>query len=109
MNTTYFFFFKNNREKLHRAIRTENIKEIKQILSKSEGSRLARAKNYYGKYFSPSLQYIHIFNYNFVVSLGRCSSHVAVLKENEEIVDYISSRFKQTLRIGDNVFILIAP
>lgn len=34
---------------------------------------------------------------------GRCSLHVAVLMENEEIVEFIASNFKQTLRIGDNL------
>lgn len=43
----------------------------------------------------------------FICVSGRCSIHVAVLQENEEIVDYISTKFKQTLRIGDNVSELI--
>lgn len=33
--------------------------------------------------------------------------HVAVLVENEEMVEYIASNFKQTLKVGDNVRILI--
>lgn len=39
----------------------------------------------------------------FFNHLGRNAAHVAVLKENEEIVGYISSRYKQSLRVGDNV------
>lgn len=29
--------------------------------------------------------------------------HVAVLHEHEDIVDYLASNFRQTLRVGDNV------
>lgn len=29
--------------------------------------------------------------------------HIAILRENEEIVDFIGKNFKQTLKIGDNV------
>lgn len=34
---------------------------------------------------------------------GRCSIHVAVLMENEEIVEHLASNFKSALKIGDNV------
>jgi hypothetical protein len=44
---------------------------------------------------------------------GRCSLHVAVLLENEEIVEFIANTFRQTLRVGDNVsankFFLFSP
>lgn len=29
--------------------------------------------------------------------------HIAILKENEDMVDYIGKGFRQTLKIGDNV------
>lgn len=29
--------------------------------------------------------------------------HIAILKEQEDIVDYIGRTFRQTLKIGDNV------
>lgn len=35
--------------------------------------------------------------------VGRCAIHVAVIHQNEEIVDYIAGNFKSTLRMGDNV------
>lgn len=34
---------------------------------------------------------------------GRTALHIAVLKEQEEIVHYLATKFKQTLHIGDNV------
>lgn len=34
---------------------------------------------------------------------GRCSLHIAVLKENEQIVQYLASTFKECVNIGDNV------
>lgn len=36
-------------------------------------------------------------------SYGRCTLHIAVLCQQEEIVDYLASTFPDTLRIGDNV------
>lgn len=36
-------------------------------------------------------------------SYGRCSLHIAVLCQQEEIVDYIANTFPDTLKIGDNV------
>lgn len=36
-------------------------------------------------------------------SYGRCTLHVAVLCEQEEIVDYVANTFPDTLKIGDNV------
>ncbi|KAJ6629254.1 Arginine kinase Pro [Pseudolycoriella hygida] len=73
--------FEENREKLHRAIRESNLDDVVDILSKTDGLKLAKSKNYF----------------------GRCAAHVAVLKENEEIVDYIASKYKQSLRVGDNL------
>lgn len=45
-------------------------------------------------------------NHAYCVSLhnqGRTSMHIAILKENEDMVDYIGKGFRQTLKIGDNV------
>lgn len=36
-------------------------------------------------------------------SYGRCTLHIAVLCQQEEIVDFITNMFPDTLRIGDNV------
>ncbi len=41
--------FEENREKLHRAIREGNIDDVVDILSKTDGVKLAKAKNYFGK------------------------------------------------------------
>lgn len=41
--------FEENREKLHRAIREGNIQDVVDILSKTDGARLAKSKNYFGK------------------------------------------------------------
>lgn len=121
---------------------------VKELLSGTDASKLARAKNYYGMRereiqfvnlncdLSSKLQgqlvnqnvFFHDFvgvqlissmytkflsivndwnistlnQFLFVVS-GRCSLHVAVLHEHEEMVDYLATNFRQTLRIGDNV------
>lgn len=37
-----------NREKLHRAIRTNDITTVKELIESPEGNDLAKAKNYYG-------------------------------------------------------------
>lgn len=39
----------------------------------------------------------------FAAFSGRCSIHIAVLKERDEIVQYLATLIKQTLHIGDNV------
>lgn len=39
----------------------------------------------------------------FYFQLGRTSLHIAILKEHEDMVDYIGKTFRQTLKIGDNV------
>ncbi|XP_070506432.1 uncharacterized protein [Chironomus tepperi] len=73
--------FEENRERLLFAIRHDDLETVKETLQYNDGAKLARAKNYY----------------------GRCSLHVAVLVENEEIVEYIASNFRQTLKVGDNL------
>ncbi|CRL04180.1 CLUMA_CG017287, isoform B [Clunio marinus] len=73
--------FEENRERLLHAVRHSDINTVKEVLSLPDAAKLARAKNYY----------------------GRCSIHIAVLLENEEIVDYLATNFRQTLRTGDNL------
>lgn len=75
--------FENNRERLHRAIRIGNLDQVRQYAEIDE--KLTSAKNYY----------------------GRCSIHIAVLKEQEEVVDYLASNFKKLLTLGDNVIALV--
>lgn len=73
--------FEETREQLHRAIRQSKTEQVNQILQRPDAARLVRAKNYY----------------------GRSAMHLAVLRGNEDVVDRISTQFRQTLRIGDNV------
>ncbi|XP_058451583.1 uncharacterized protein LOC131430543 isoform X2 [Malaya genurostris] len=73
--------FEDNRENLLKAVRNQNIDKVKEITQLSDGLKLARAKNYY----------------------GRCSLHIAVLFESEEIVEYLATNFRHTLKIGDNL------
>nr|XP_029729387.1 uncharacterized protein LOC115253867 [Aedes albopictus] len=73
--------FEENREKLLSAIREKDLAKVKEITQQLDGAKLARTKNYY----------------------GRCSLHVAVLMENEEIVEYLATHFRPTLKIGDNL------
>lgn len=63
------------------AIRAGDLNQVKTIGQHGDMNRLARAKNYY----------------------GRCSLHVAVLLENEEMVEYLASNIKGTLHVGDNL------
>lgn len=39
-------------------------------------------------------------------SYGRCSLHIAVLCQQEEIVDFLANSFPDTLKLGDNVSFL---
>ncbi|XP_053691986.1 uncharacterized protein LOC128740472 [Sabethes cyaneus] len=73
--------FEESRENLLNAIREQNLQKVMEITQQSDGIKLARAKNYY----------------------GRTSLHIAVLTESEEIVEYLATNFKQTLKIGDNL------
>lgn len=41
--------FEENREKLHRAIRESNMDDVVDILSQTDGGKLAKSKNYFGK------------------------------------------------------------
>lgn len=74
-------FTKATRERLHRAIRSGDLDEVKRIVDSMDGQRLVLAKNYF----------------------GRTALHIAVLKEREEIVYYLASKIKSSLRHGDNV------
>jgi len=73
------------RERVHHSIRRGSISEVMTLLADENdtgsGKLLAIGKNTY----------------------GRCSLHIAVLCQQEEIVDYLAITFPDTLRIGDNV------
>ncbi|XP_055589617.1 uncharacterized protein LOC129741846 isoform X4 [Uranotaenia lowii] len=73
--------FEEKRETLLTAIREKNSPKVMELLEQPDGAKLAKAKNYY----------------------GRCSLHIAVLMENEDLVDFLASRFKSTLKVGDNL------
>uniref|UniRef100_A0A453Z0E2 Uncharacterized protein n=2 Tax=Anopheles gambiae TaxID=7165 RepID=A0A453Z0E2_ANOGA len=73
--------FEENRENLLSAIRQKKFEAVVNLTKLPDGAKLVRAKNYY----------------------GRCSLHIAVLMENEDIVDYLASNFKAALKIGDNL------
>ncbi|KFB49183.1 AGAP009821-PA-like protein [Anopheles sinensis] len=73
--------FEENREHLLTAIRQKQFEAVVNLTKLPDGAKLVRAKNYY----------------------GRCSLHIAILMENEDIVDYLASNFKAALRIGDNL------
>lgn len=55
MNFNQFYFLiisfklKENREKLLYAVRHDDMKIVKEILSRNDAAKLARAKNYYGE------------------------------------------------------------
>ncbi|XP_054740139.1 uncharacterized protein LOC129245781 isoform X2 [Anastrepha obliqua] len=69
------------REELHQMIRDGNVGRVREIVADSNGKWLLKAKNYY----------------------GRTALHIAVLKENEEIVEHFVSLYPDLLKIGDNL------
>ncbi|KAL6261560.1 hypothetical protein P5V15_006647 [Pogonomyrmex californicus] len=73
----------NQREEVHAAIRVGDKERVKELLNKNNGGGklLAVGKN----------------------SIGRCSLHIAVLLEDEELVKFIAKMYPETLRIGDNL------
>lgn len=77
--------FEERRERVHHAIREGSMNDIMQMLADEKetgsGKLLAIGKNSY----------------------GRCSLHIAVLCQQEEIVDYLANTFPDTLKVGDNV------
>ncbi|XP_055838558.1 E3 ubiquitin-protein ligase MIB2 [Episyrphus balteatus] len=70
-----------SREELHQATRNGDFERIKEITSTRKGKWLIKAKNYY----------------------GRNAMHIAVLKEQEEIVEYYVNTCSDALKIGDNL------
>ncbi|GAB0094567.1 uncharacterized protein DMENIID0001_098840 [Sergentomyia squamirostris] len=74
--------FEDRREKLHNIIRNSDLDALQDFLeSTSDAIRLMKARNYY----------------------GRTALHIAVLKEKEDIVEYIVTSFRATIKIGDNL------
>uniref|UniRef100_A0A182NBZ6 Uncharacterized protein n=1 Tax=Anopheles dirus TaxID=7168 RepID=A0A182NBZ6_9DIPT len=73
--------FEENRENLLSAIRQKKFEAVVNLTKLPDGAKLVRAKNYY----------------------GRCSLHISILMENEDIVDYLACNFKGALKIGDNL------
>lgn len=71
------------RDDIHRAIRAGDALKVRELLEvNGEGAKLlALGKN----------------------TTGRCSLHIAVLHEHEDIVRYIAKTHPKTLRVGDNV------
>lgn len=70
---------------MHHVIRNGSIRDLMELLADENdtgsGKLLAVGKNSY----------------------GRCSLHIAVLWQQEEIVDYLANTFPDTLGLGDNV------
>lgn len=77
--------FEERRERVHHAIRQGALNEVQELLADENetgsGKLLAIGRNNY----------------------GRCTLHIAVLCQQEEIVDYLANKFPETLFIGDNV------
>ncbi|XP_030761565.1 uncharacterized protein LOC115886514 isoform X2 [Sitophilus oryzae] len=77
--------FEEKRERVHHAIRQGSINDVMSMLADENdtgsGKLLAIGKNSY----------------------GRCSLHISVLCQQEEIVDYLANTFIDTLKIGDNL------
>ncbi|XP_039956579.1 uncharacterized protein LOC120772186 isoform X8 [Bactrocera tryoni] len=69
------------REELHQMIRDGNVGRAKEIVAEPNGKWLLKAKNYY----------------------GRTALHIAVLKENEELVEHFVNIYPDALKIGDNL------
>lgn len=76
------------RERVHHAIRQGSVSDVMSLLADENdtgsGKLLSIGKNSY----------------------GRCTLHIAVLCQQEEIVDYLANTFPDTLKLGDNVSIL---
>ncbi|XP_074026515.1 uncharacterized protein isoform X2 [Leptinotarsa decemlineata] len=77
--------FEEKRERVHHAIRQGSINDVTDLLADENdtgsGKLLAIGKNSY----------------------GRCTLHIAVLCQQEEIVDFVSNHFPDTLKLGDNL------
>lgn len=100
-----------NREKLHRAIRVGNMEEVRRFIEMPDGHSYAIAKNYYGKnrfFFRHRIKFGNMYIFNDVSkSTGRTALHIAILKEREDIVQFLATTIKQTLFLGDNVSHLV--
>jgi hypothetical protein len=70
----------SRRDWIHSAIRDGDLNKVREVLN---SSRLAVARN----------------------MCGRCALHVAVLAENEQIVEFIATNFPICLGAGDNVML----
>uniref|UniRef100_A0A1L8DU28 Putative 26s proteasome regulatory complex subunit psmd10 n=1 Tax=Nyssomyia neivai TaxID=330878 RepID=A0A1L8DU28_9DIPT len=74
--------FEERREKCHSIIREGDLENLREFLaSSSDAIRIIKARNYY----------------------GRTSLHIAVLKEKEDIVEYIVTNYRAAIKIGDNL------
>ncbi|VEN40808.1 unnamed protein product [Callosobruchus maculatus] len=77
--------FEEKRERVHHAIRQGSVSSVTSLLADENdtgsGKLLAIGKNSY----------------------GRCTLHIAVLCQQEEIVDYLANTFPDTLKLGDNL------
>ncbi|XP_044754262.1 uncharacterized protein LOC123313440 isoform X2 [Coccinella septempunctata] len=77
--------FEEKRERVHHVIRQGSIRDLMELLADENdtgsGKLLAVGKNSY----------------------GRCTLHIAVLWQQEEIVDYLANTFPDTLSLGDNL------
>lgn len=75
--------FKEKRERLHRIIRLGGRSQVEEMLQERDDEciMLAIAKN----------------------ERCRCSLHIAVLSQNEEIVRFLAENFPTTLDVLDNV------
>ncbi|KAF5306989.1 hypothetical protein FQR65_LT07212 [Abscondita terminalis] len=82
---TSILTFEEKRERVHHAIRQGAATEVFSLLADEKdtgsGKLLAIGKNSY----------------------GRCTLHIAVLCQQEEIVDFLVNTFPETLHIGDNL------
>ncbi|XP_049824181.1 uncharacterized protein LOC109601570 [Aethina tumida] len=77
--------FEEKRERVHHAIRQGSVSDVMSLLADENdtgsGKLLSIGKNSY----------------------GRCTLHIAVLCQQEEIVDYLANTFPDTLKLGDNL------
>lgn len=75
--------FKEKRERLHEAIRLGAQGQVEEMLQEQDDEcvMLAIAKN----------------------ERSRCSLHIAVLSQNEEIVRFLAENYPSTLEVLDNV------
>ncbi|CAH2096366.1 unnamed protein product [Euphydryas editha] len=73
--------FEESRESLHAAIRHGDLSAVQELLSGEGGRTLALAQN----------------------ALGRNALHIAVLAQQEDIVEHLANTYPELLRLGDNL------